>query len=220
MTQNNRCNICFEDEVETKTCFHRCTHESCDKCISKWIKIVNKQPVFECPQCKRGCTYIESEKITDNISSNDKDFSEFCKNVPCILDGIIQKYKNENSFNFGSVINFQTDDPMTQAESQSDFANILRHFPNLLNPSSSTTQSNTRATTQSNTRATTQSNTHATTQSNSRATPPIRHENRYSWRTPEHQRQNIHEMRSIYYDNSIMLRRNRFHEMIENGVFD
>jgi hypothetical protein len=196
MTQNNRCNICFEDEVETKTCFHRCTHESCNKCISKWIKIVNKQPVFECPQCKRGCTYIDSEKITDNISSNDKDFSEFCKNVPCILDGIIQKYKNENSFNFGSVpieINFQTDDPMTQAESQSDFANILRHFPNLLNPSSSTTQSNTRA------------------------TPPI---NRYSWRTPEHQRQNIHEMRSRYYDNSIMLRRNRFHEMIENGVFD
>jgi hypothetical protein len=196
MTQNNRCNICFEDEVETKTCFHRCTHESCNKCISKWIKIVNKQPVFECPQCKRGCTYIDSEKITDNISSNDKDFSEFCKNVPCILDGIIQKYKNENSFNFGSVpieINFQTDDPMTQAESQSDFANILRHFPNLLNPSSSTTQSNTRA------------------------TPPI---NRYSWRTPEHQRQNIHEMRSRYYDNSIMLRRNRFHEMIENGLFD
>ena len=213
MSEESRCNVCYNEEVETKKCFYDCSFKYCNTCLAKIIKIKNKKPVFECSHCKRECVYTLNKNITEETLSYNKNFSDFCRNNTDILDEIFEIYENSEpngTFNFGSVpieISFQTEDPMVQAETQSDIANILRHIPHIFGATNTTT-------TQTNV------NTPPTHERMFPRPPPLRRTPQQQYFSPRRQTNYFPDNYQRMHESRNYQRRNYFHNMVDDGAFD
>lgn len=83
------CNTCMTETENLVQCFHECSYLQCINCLTTWLKIENKKPIYNCPQCKKRCeyNYMDSEQV----SEFNKKFSEYCRKNENVVDLIFKK---------------------------------------------------------------------------------------------------------------------------------